>query len=41
MVIDKPIYVEYYAVDALGNEEDLHHDTFTIENNGDFGKSNP
>lgn len=39
--IDKPIHVEYYAVDALGNEEDLHHDTFTIENNGDFGKSNP
>jgi len=31
--VDKPIHVEYYAVDALGNKEDLHHDTFTIESN--------
>ena len=35
--IDKPIHVEYYAVDALGNKEDLHHDTFTIERS----KTNP
>ena len=29
--IDIPIHVEYYAVDALGNTENTHHDVFTVQ----------
>ncbi|RLF52632.1 MAG: hypothetical protein DRN19_00590 [Thermoplasmata archaeon] len=29
--IDIPIHVEYYAVDALGNTENTHHDIFTLQ----------
>jgi len=27
----QPIYVDYYAVDILGNKEETHHDVFTSE----------
>ena len=27
----QPIYVDYYAVDILGNKEEIHHDVFTSE----------
>jgi len=29
----QPIYVDYYAVDILGNKEETHHDVFTREGN--------
>ena len=29
--IDIPIHVEYYAVDALGNTGNTHHDIFTLQ----------